>query len=276
MSVEVIFTKGFGNNLFQYVFGRLLAEHHKIPLYHTQIYNQPQSNPKYRNGIVDIKTQWNMSNEESNKSYRELFNKSAHYRLKDYFEDYTLYIPHEEKIKSWFPKITITNYKDLVVHFRAGDALLYKNNLINFPSSEEWNKVISSIPHQNLYVVTDCVYRYSVNEQQIKTWVDDICKKRGYTNRQKFLGDQEAMGIVNSYIDLFNEHNCIWIHSDDYMNDFNFLRKFNKVVAGPSTFSWWALFLSDAKEKYIYRSWRKGKGIRNKNLGQVPEWNGWG
>ena len=275
MSVEVIFRKGFGNNLFQYVFGRLLSEHHNVPFIHDKIYNhEQQKNTMQSTDRILIKTDWNRSDEKTKQFYKTLFFQSKHYILKDYFEDYTLYLPHEQKIKSWFPKIDITNTQDLVVHFRAGDALLYKGNITNFPSVAEWKTVIGSITYNKLYVVTDSEDHIPVTEMQVNKRIKEIMKKRNYTTRQKFTSDEEGASLMNRYINLFNEYRCVWIHNDNFMDDFNYLRKFDKILIGPSTFSWWAAFLSDAKDKYVYKAWRKGKKERNKNLGQIP-WKHW-
>lgn len=276
MSVEIIFTKGFGNNLFQYAFGRILAEYHSIPLFHKEIYNIPEQKVNIqRNDLYYVKTDWKRSDNETKQFYRTLFKEKRHFVLKDYFEDYTLYLPHEHRIQSWFPRIPLENTDDLVVHFRAGDALLYKNNIVNFPTIEEWQNILNQIQFNQLYVVTDSTQFTPLTLEQIDNTIKNICKKRGYNTRQKFISNEDGLEITNKYIDMFNRYNCIWIHHENFLDDFNYLRKFDKILIGPSTFSWWATFLSQANNKYVYKYWRKGKGDRNKNLGLTINWNQW-
>jgi len=275
MSVEVVFTKGFGNNLFQYTFGRILAEFHSVPFFHPPIFNIPGKQVNIpRDHVYHVKTDWKRSDTETKQFYRTLFQERRHFLLNDYFEDFTLYLPHEYRIQSWFPRVTIKNREDLVVHFRAGDALLYKDNIVNFPTVEEWKNILDQIQYKQLYVVTDSTQFTPVNKEYIDIKINEICKQRRRSNRDKFMSNEECTEVTNKYINMFNEYNCKWVHHDDFLDDFNYLRQFDKILIGPSTFSWWACFLSDASEKYVYKAWRKGKGDRNKNLGQIP-WIQW-
>jgi hypothetical protein len=49
-------------------------------------------------------------------------------------------------------------------------------------------------------------------------------------------------------------------------SDFNFIRSFNKIVCGNSTFSWWATFLSEANTIITYKPWLRFHDI---NLWQL-------
>jgi hypothetical protein len=42
----------------------------------------------------------------------------------------------------------------------------------------------------------------------------------------------------------------IW-RSADPIENFQFIKAFSKIVVAPSTFSWWAAFLSDAREIFF-------------------------
>ncbi len=277
MSVEVIFTKGFGNNLFQYTFGRILAEYHDIPLFHKEIYNIPaQPVNIIRDKLYNVKTDWHRPDDKTKQFYRTLFTEKRHFVLKDYFEDYALYLPHQHKIQSWFPQINLTNYNDLVIHFRAGDALLYKDNIVNFPTVDEWQQALDKIHFNNLYVVTDSNQFAPLTIEDIQKTIQDICTKRGYATRNKFVSNSEGRELINKYINLFNGYNCKWVHHDNFLDDFNFMRRFNQILIGPSTFGWWAAFLSNATNIYVYQPWRRGKGERNKNLGNTCDWYKWG
>ena len=77
---------------------------------------------------------------------------------------------------------------------------------------------------------------------------------------------------INSIIKVLLEYNANWI-SGTISDDFNFIRKFNKIIMSPSTFSWWSCFLSDAKEVYTPKNWKWYKK-NNKNLPLV-DLEGW-
>ena len=55
------------------------------------------------------------------------------------------------------------------------------------------------------------------------------------------------------------------------IRDFNFLRSFENIVVGNSTFSWWAAFLGQNKNVYAYKHWQRS----HVNLGEtvMPNWN---
>ena len=77
---------------------------------------------------------------------------------------------------------------------------------------------------------------------------------------------------------FFQKYNPIWINNEDSIQDFNIIRKFDKILITASTFGWWAAFLSDASEIYSYAPWKPSKISSNKNLGKAdyPNWNQWG
>lgn len=57
---------------------------------------------------------------------------------------------------------------------------------------------------------------------------------------------------------------------DDFIDDFNFIRSFDKILVHNSTFSWWAALLSDASKVGVWQPWVRG----NKNLG-LTDYAGW-
>ena len=121
-TVNVKLTTGFGNNLFQYTFARLLSEKHSLNLSSSGIpeMNIPEtyfpfdphfatrkiSHRGYQTGIYD-------------NCFTEKFSNCNLSITSGYFEDYTLYTSHRANIIDWFPPFT--SYRDdddLIIHFR--------------------------------------------------------------------------------------------------------------------------------------------------------------
>ena len=130
-SVSVQLTNGFGNNIFQYVAARLLAEHLEsdlvlippTPNYYAiqdlKELNIPFNNVE-RTQIINVK----------DSHYKACFDdalRGRHVSLSGYFEDYTNFIDHLETIRSWFPELHKRGDNDLVIHMRTGDRLFMKN-----------------------------------------------------------------------------------------------------------------------------------------------------
>ena len=128
--VIVKLTNGFGNNLFQYIAGRLLAEFHKQnffcePLEHNYYAIQDLKNlnvPIYKRSIRDKFITKFSSISISDNNYWNYFDEKyqkKHFILKGYFEDNNIFMKHINKIRNWFPHQKKTNMNDLVLHFRG-------------------------------------------------------------------------------------------------------------------------------------------------------------
>lgn len=285
--LRIKFTKGFGNNLFQYCFCRLLSEKQGFELSHNAILemNIPKVCHPIRNGlglkyIKDIKK----LNPNGLLDYHKILNtklKNSNYEVLGYFEDYTIYKPYLEKIRSWFPSVPITNKEDIVLHIRLGDKLLCANNYKDFIPPDMYRDILNKLEFNNLYIVTDTLKWGGVTEDDIKQIRKNEAIKRRKLNTPMvtypYLKESKASGYCNKLADCLSEFNPI-VKSGNLLEDFNFIRSFNKMIIGNSTFSWWAATLSGAGQIGIYKYWRPNKGNRNKNLGRTdyPGWFSWG
>jgi hypothetical protein len=54
------------------------------------------------------------------------------------------------------------------------------------------------------------------------------------------------------YMSYFEKYNPIIVTQTPY-EDFEFIRKFNKIITSTSTFSYWSAFLSDAEKIYTFK-----------------------
>jgi len=250
--INILWRNGFGNQLFQYSFARLLAEENNCELTYSGFgrvcfaslidygfINEPEQIVKY--------------------------SPDKHYIVKtidydgdivfDYIENYLTYKNHLDKIRSWFPKVDKTNTDDLVVHVRRGD------NGSNINTLFDWYKnVINSqkIQFDKMFLVTDTP--------------DDSCilKFKEYYNAEVY-----SKKDVNFKIWPSSTEEKIERYKYD-ISDFNFIRSFDKILFSNSTFSWWASVLSEASEIYLNKHWQpEHKGGRIKlGLTDYPNWRG--
>lgn len=147
------------------------------------------------------------------------------------------------------------------------------------------------------------IYNYGDNYEKVRSWYpkkevtnfDDlgvhirlgdfkqigcVCPVEAYLNTLKNLKFRKLYLISDDSSGPYFEHFKQWdyeiVHHDHYWEDFNFLRSFNNIMFGNSTFGWWASYLSDADKKYVYRPWQAEFG-NPRNLGETnfPGWNGY-
>lgn len=140
-------------------------------------------------------------------------------------------------------------------------------------------KVIENIKYNNLYVVTNLKKHDLWTMNDLNNYKKNLLKfgdcgaKYTVSNIINDVEMKQSLNNLNDIISLLNEKKAIW-KSDSILNDFNFIRSFNKIIINVSTFSWWAAVLSDAEEVYASKNWKYLKGDSNKNLPFI-ELNNW-
>ena len=156
--ITVQLTNGFGNNIFQYVAARLLAEHH-----HQKLSVLPPTPDYYaidalQDMGINISNVWTDGFKVNDENYKHAFDSkyaNTNLFLAGYFEDYTYYKDHIPIIKSWFPEIQKRKNNDLVVHMRTGDRLFMKNEFYKKPRALDYLKAIERFDFDRLHIVTD-------------------------------------------------------------------------------------------------------------------------
>ena len=270
--IAVQLTNGFGNNLFQYIAARQLSEFHE-----DELMVIPPTNDYY--AIKDLEsigvdfTQRKPNGlipdfihiREAN--YGDAFQKSfkgCDFLVNGYFEDYTFFLDNIETIKSWFPRIEKRSDNGLVIHFRAGDRLFYKNEFDSKPTAESYKQAIERFDFDKLHIVTDMPKwnHITVEELNDMEFHYDVPK----SDRVDTL---LAVEYFNSFVDAFSEYQPLSVNRT-VAEDFNFIRSFDNILFEHGTLSWWASILSDANRIGVYGPWRPWKGTSNKNLSQVP------
>jgi len=228
--VNITWRNGFGNQLFQYCFARLIAEENNLIITYSselgracsfslldcKFISEPEYIVEYDSNKHSIKHQIDYDGD----------------MIYDYLENPKIYENYLDVIRSWFPKVEKKNLKDLVVHIRRGDC----GENVNI--SVEWYlNVIKDIDYENVYVVTD---------------------EPTHSDVERFIKETNAT--------IFSSENIMSRTVDkSFMNeilvDFNFIRSFDKILFPNSTFSWWASVLSDASEIHFNSDWQ----LRHKN-----------
>lgn len=279
--IKVTFTNGFGNNLFQYIYARLLSSKHngrvsvnvrKFASYSVGVFKKlgiDIVNIKFPN----LKTIRVRDRDASVKFYGDEFD-NCNFNLKGYFEDYKLYIDDREEIKSWFLPVKKYNNRDLVFHLRTGDRLFYHvthNPKFKIDASQYVN-AIKQFDFDRLHIVTDIHDWGLLSEEKLSK----MKFHRGGMGGSEIIGTaiginniQIAVDYFNSIYEALNIFNPIVRCGREISDDFNYIRSFDKILFQHGTMAWWASFLSEASKVGVYKLWRPSKGKTNKNLGQT-------
>ena len=274
MVVTIKLSNGVGNNMFQYIFGRLLAEHHGAKL----VFNCPFDyyGLKFFDDLgIKIKRGRNVVFRQEPVDLNSLFFPcNSDINLNGYFEDYRIYINHLDKIGSWFRCCYPKNVNDLVLHMRLGDRLLYKVSYEDGMNVDcrTFSKVIRSMSFNNLYIVTDMKIWDYVTPDQVRFMQFHVDVPESMRVDARISAD-----YFNSLVEEFKSFSPIVRCNNKLSDDFNFIRSFNNIIFQHSTFAWWAAALSNASKVGVYKLWRPSKGNKNKNLGDTnyPGWFGW-
>lgn len=207
----------FGNNLFQYAFGRLLAisfnyslgsdliENHVITA-HDNVKGLSYSNDP--TVISDI-------NQPGNFFPSQL--EERLYILYGYFQNIDYYRNRRKLVQSFFNyRKPPVNKNDIVLHVRLGDYKYFgPKGIVIHP--QYYLDVLKKEEFDKIYIVTD-----DPNDT-------DYFRHFRYFNP----------AIINSSV----------------KDDFYFIMSFDKVIMSNSTFSWWATFLGDASTIYTFKPW---------------------
>jgi hypothetical protein len=279
--INIHFTNGAGNNLFQYIFARMVSEAKLKPLSYPAlpVLGLPASPKKFPDGIPVRKI---VGSSKKPINYHNLLQPDVingkdikqSYDLKVYPEDFTLYNhPNRiEDIRMWFEMPPITNHEDLLLHVRLGDRLLMKSTYQeeNFIPFSEMREGIESFKFNRLFIVTD-----------MPVWKQVTA---GEVGRMKFHRDVKPKDRADLKVasDYFNS---IYAGLQMYQpkvrcgnsvtDDFHCMLVFDQFMFTHGTLPWWAAALSGASNVALYGRWRGGKDI---NLGwtDFPGWRQWG
>ena len=215
MTVQVIYEGRFGNNLLQYVCGRLFAERWGLHLEATLpkndiLYATPNApgtkfsgSPRVLRGGVNV--------------LDDKFTPGP-YVLWGYWCQSRWYEAARQKILSFIriPAVEAANERglvsdrDLCMHVRLGDYVPARAMI----QPEWYDAILDTEKHERLYIVTD-------------------------TPDHPYLDHWKARKPT--------------IVSRNPASDFHFMRQFKRIICSNSTFCWWACFFSHAYRIHTYR-----------------------
>ena len=246
--IKVIFKGRFGNNLYQYCYGRILAE---------QTGHQLTFEPKKQNfspygteeGIPGFKNALPLEGKILKRPeiyYREEYDEplapnevitEGSLTLEGWFQFAYYFDGYRDQIRDWLAIESDTagyhvGPKDLVLNLRLGED--YDNDKrcwIIHP--DFYHKIIEQYGFNQLYICTD-------------------------TPKSKLLKE-------------FDRYNPTLFASGVPLIDFKFLKSFNRIAISTSSFSWWAAYLSDAQQIYFPDTRDSVSNIWNQGLHFVNE-----
>ena len=272
--IIVNLTNGFGNNLFQYNAARLLAEFHgtvalAIPPHENYyaISDLEKLGVSFYTGAPSPVNLLQINDGNYRYSFDKKFSNND-FVLSGYFEDYTYFKDEISTIKTWFPDVDKRDTNDLVIHFRAGDRLFYKNESGSKPSAEGYAAAIEQFDFEKLHIVTDMPHWEKITEESLSK----MSFHRSVPPEDR-VPISESVRYFNSFITAFEKYNPI-MTKRSVGEDFEFIRSFRNILFQHGTLGWWAAALSDAGKVGVYGPWRPWKGSSNKNLSNAG-FEGW-
>lgn len=286
--VQIRWMNGLANSLFQYAFARIVAERHGLTLTYDRrpvagqehllspidyglitegreiSHVEPPAGTPLENllhlvGRTPSRLILDPENEPVYGDYHKflacpLGGASWFLPYHHLYEDHRIYRSHLEAIRAWFPPVPRVNTEDLCVHVRLGDFANVPGRVV---PAGAYVELLRSLSFRRLYLVTDdpSDERYLAHFRRFDPIVVSTEKRRSFhdTNRATTL------------------------------SDFNFLRGFDRIVIGNSTYGWWAAVLGQASRVHVYRRWKRDAvradlpGGDPVNLGETdyPGWEGY-
>ncbi len=221
--IEVKYIDRLGNNLFQYCFGRIVAEKLGYKLKAVPIPGFPNTGTEVRGHDFSSLPQKTLLGDEPQKTRRQQVDlrtilsdkQNRNILIEGYFQRYEYYKEYKEIIRNdWLlmdaPAEKDVDPDDVFVYIRRGD-FVRLGYALPFSYYEGALQAVGKC--KDIYIGTD--------------------------------------NIKDPFLALFKKYKPIICHTThDPLKDFVFMMSFNKIIQSASSFSWWASFLSKAEAIY--------------------------
>lgn len=216
-----------GNNMFQYVFARLIAEHNGLEMgtpwpHQNFIKTTPHKRGRtIKTNPVELK---DLYYDQHGVDFFSMNLKKSCVKCDGFFQDPKYYDWAEATVRGFFNLEPVQKRPptDIVMHVRLGD---YQDKGLRSVIQPQWYcKILQSMhfnPNkQKLYIVLEeKSHQYLINFLRYRPLVIS-----GTASPEK---------------------------------DFNFIRSFDTILCSNSSFCWWAAFLSDANRIYTFSRWMR-------------------
>jgi hypothetical protein len=208
--VEVVYDGNLGNNLFQYCFGRILAERLGYRLSAKPIKGFPGTFDDIEGKDHSGKEMITLRGQQVDLSFLDKDDLQYHILLTGYFQRYEYYEKYNHAIKEWLRteddiKDEISE-NDVVIGIRRGKDYI---PMYGLPISY-YEEALSLLSYDRVFICT--------NEPN------------------------------DPFIRYFQKKYAAIIRPPGGLDNLIFIKKFNKIIISNSTFLWWAAYLSEAKE----------------------------
>lgn len=206
--VEVIYDGNLGNNLFQYCFGRILAERLGYALNATPIPGFPRTNDHVSGKSFQGQKKIWLHGQKVNLDFLAEPNPEYHIVLAGYFQRFEYYEKFTDTIREWLYVDDLredVSPNDLVVGIRRGKDYIPQHGL---PLSY-YEQAITLMDFERMY----------------------ICSNTSDPFIRHF---QKKYGAI--------------VRPPDALDNLRFIKSFNKIIISNSTFLWWAAYLSNAEQ----------------------------
>lgn len=208
--VEVIYDGNLGNKLFQYCFGRILAEKLGYKLFAKPIEGFPGTYKEVNGQVHPAGLALTLRGQKPDLTFVNDTTVKYHILLTGYFQRYEYYEHYAQGIKTWLAiEDNISSdvgVNDVVLGIRRGNDYIPRHGL---PISY-YEDALSSMQYDRVFICTN---------EPSDPFVRHLQKK--YSAK---------------------------VRSPRALDNLIFIKKFKKIVISNSTFLWWAVFLSDAQE----------------------------
>lgn len=254
--IKCIYRGRLGNNLFQYALARILAVDLGYSLEVRAIEGFPATRDRVKGIVVGPRTEELVGQTlDIDRIYQ---NKGkVGYKLSGWFQQYSYYKRHRDRIRSWFnrtrgkPLYDLTP-EDIVVHVRRTQ----KNGRDQtYPYEVRANDILCANSVLTLDdTVRDHLEFHNVNRVGRLLASTDLISFEWYESILDTLSFSKLYICTDvpddPFLRYFDKYNPIISQAGEW-GDFVLLRSANRIVCCHSTFSWWAAWLSDASEVYL-------------------------
>jgi hypothetical protein len=205
-----------GNNIFQYCFARVLSEKLNLNVIASPIPGLCIDN------IIHDKQSYNN-------------------------EEITLLDGHlvdiESLVRSKTKRVHLNGYFQRAEYYEKYRDTIKNNWILKNPHLLKASEQCLSIDEEDLAIhirLTDYhTHGYVINVDHYKRMIDQLSFKRLFI----FTDNHN-----DPFIHKFRDYQPFLVSSENPMLDWHTLTRFNKIIGSQSSYSWWAAFLSDAKE----------------------------
>jgi hypothetical protein len=235
-TVDILFSGLFGNNLWQYCVGKIIAEELGYKCYCPLLYGFPDTYLCPRNmPLASYRTEL-IRGDHSIDIARIVNNrKDRNIRLEGYFQRYEYLKPYSEKIRTKWLKIderlvqASQHQDDVLVHVRcvAGE---YNTQYPGCVPFDYYRKALSMVSYRRVIICTD---------EPTHPFLKNFVPYNPIIHSTRSLVKLIKSGYSASDIAQIN------------FDEFAYMLSFNKMILSYSTFAWWIGFLSNAQEVYM-------------------------